>query len=120
MGAVRKFIGGRYIRRPCFDFEWKRTDDRRFTKVLANFLTRRFAVQSLTNLGNGIGVLQIKSDIETRSRSIKLLTMALNKLSIDKVDLTNKRVLIRYIFLNSILLNFNSIYNYRVKRNNTS
>ncbi|XP_015430272.1 PREDICTED: phosphoglycerate kinase isoform X2 [Dufourea novaeangliae] len=99
MRATRKFIRGRYIRRPCFDFaESKCFDDRRFQNVLENFVTSCSTEQRLSKLESITDTLQVKGEIISKPIHINCRIMALNKLSIDKVDLTDKRVLIRVDF----------------------
>lgn len=99
MRLVRKVLRGRCIRRPCFDFvEPKRNDDRRYSKTVQSFVSNYSAKQSGLKLGNHNNAFPVICNIVSNSTCSKFKGMALNKLSIDKVDLTDKRVLIRYNF----------------------
>lgn len=111
--VLRKIIGGRHIRRPYFDFGLPTCPDFKISRLhLPNggepreyvnyFVNRKFirslVPDSIPSLFHNIVV----------NRAIKKSTviMALNKLSIDKVDLTDKRVLIRYVFPNEKLMKY--------------
>lgn len=84
--ALQRITGGRHARRPCFDFgtltrDSNSSSDERLRDVtLARLVTP--------------GALFFK-DIRIAREST--IAMALNKLSIDKVELADKRVLIRYV-----------------------
>ncbi|CAK9832030.1 Phosphoglycerate kinase [Anthophora retusa] len=89
-------LRGRCIRRPYFDFaESKFNHGRRYSKVEENFTSNWYIVQSVLKLRNGNNTLSLIRKVATHSKS---KAMALNKLSIDKVDLADKRVLIRVDF----------------------
>lgn len=94
MRIVQKFLRGRCILRPCFDFVETKCVDRKYSKVIKSFTNRNIEQTTLTlrNINNTFLVLSTIIPSLTYSTS---KGMALNKLSIDKVDLTDKRVLIR-------------------------
>lgn len=94
MRIVQKFLRGRCILRPCFDFVETKYVDRKYSKVIKSFTNRNIEQTTLTlrNINNTFLVLSTIIPSLTYSTS---KGMALNKLSIDKVDLTDKRVLIR-------------------------
>ncbi|PBC25908.1 Phosphoglycerate kinase [Apis cerana cerana] len=97
MRIVQKFLRGRCILRPCFDFVETKCVDRKYSKVIKSFTNRNVEQTTLTlrNINNTFLVLSTIIPNLTYSTS---KGMALNKLSIDKVDLTDKRVLIRVDF----------------------
>ena len=98
MRLVHKVLRGRCIRRPCFDFaEPRRNDDSGYSKTAQSFVNYS-AKQSGLKLKNDNNAFPVICDIVSNSTCSKFKGMALNKLSIDKVDLTDKRVLIRYNF----------------------
>lgn len=93
MCALLKFYRGRHFRRPLFDLV-----------ILCH--TRRNLIipcQLNCNLKNSSNfpfihynlLSRIFVSVKNNNRQLNSTKMALNKLSIDKVDLTGKRVLIR-------------------------
>ncbi|CAK9796847.1 Phosphoglycerate kinase [Anthophora plagiata] len=89
-------LRGRCLRRPYFDFvESKFNHGRRYSKVEENFTSNWYIVQSALKLRNSNNTLSLIRKVATHSKS---KAMAFNKLSIDKVDLADKRVLIRVDF----------------------
>ncbi|KAG5327714.1 PGK kinase, partial [Pseudoatta argentina] len=97
--ALQRITGGRHARRPCFDFETPTY------RGLASSSCGR--LRDITYLvGKGLATLIISGGTRLFSRDITLNgiirentdIMALNKLSIDKVELADKRVLIRVDF----------------------
>lgn len=103
--VLRKFTGGRHARRPCFDFGIQTQIRRDFISPRLDLLNRSQLrdvtypinkdLTSLVTTGNIRLLFKNLAASRTTKRSI---VMALNKLSIDKVELTDKRVLIRYVF----------------------
>jgi len=97
--ALQRITGGRHTRRPCFDFEMPTYRD------LASSSCGRFCDVTCL-IGKGLTRLVISSDTRLFSKNIALngvirentIAMAFNKLSIDKVELADKRVLIRYVY----------------------
>ncbi|KAL2724814.1 phosphoglycerate kinase [Vespula maculifrons] len=94
MRAIQKLIGCRYARRPFFDF------GERISHYTRHLTASRGTVCYFVKLPKSDQNLRItKVDkVEKRRVNTKNLKMALNKLSIDKVDLANKRVLMRVDF----------------------
>lgn len=94
MRIVQKFLRGRCILRPYFDFVETKCIERKYSKVIESFTNRNIkqTTSTLRNINNTFLVLNTIIPSLTYSTS---KGMALNKLSIDKVDLTDKRVLIR-------------------------
>lgn len=108
--VLRRITGGRHIRRPCFDFGPSTCHDFKFSRLYllnggelrecVNYsfnrtLTRFLVLDSIPLFFHNI--------IINRTIRRSTVVMALNKLSIDKVDLTDKKVLIRYVFLDKKL-----------------
>lgn len=108
--ARRSCLGCRYARRPCFDFaESKHIDGRRSWKeviVSTRNWSKWLSTESSLSLRNVADIKRIKRDIISKPVYLKSKVMALNKLSIDKVDLTNKRILIRYLHEYVFLIHF--------------
>lgn len=101
--------GGRCVRRPSFDFvESIGVADKTSSRVAENCARRwftQFAVSSWRNSRNVAGRPRAKHRIVAAiSRSKTGIMTTLNKLSIDKVDVTGKRVLIRYIYIYLFLI----------------
>ncbi|XP_017883685.1 phosphoglycerate kinase isoform X1 [Ceratina calcarata] len=98
--TIKKVLRGRCVRRPCFDFAESRYDnDTSYSRIVKNSISSWNAVQSslkLTQDDNALFV--VTPNIISRTIHHSSEIMALNKLSIDKVDLANKRVLIRVDF----------------------
>ena len=95
--------GGRCVRRPSFDFaESTRVADKTSSRVAENCARRwftQFTVSSWRKSGNVAETPRAEQKIVAAiSRSNTGAMTTLNKLSIDKVDLTGKRVLIRVDF----------------------
>lgn len=89
--------GCRYVRRPFFDFGKISYRETKCVNVFREFHQYWFHLNLLNKNINNIvqhspTVYDIKGKFEPNQQYSK---MALNKLSIDKVDLTDKRVLIR-------------------------
>lgn len=110
--ATQNLLGGRCVRRPFFDFvESRHNNDQRYSKVadsVIGFAYTRHITRSAFKFDNGINILPFIRKIVSRSIYSTSRTMALNKLSIDKVDLTDKRVLIRYIPFFTLLIHSSS------------
>lgn len=90
--ALQGIAGGRHARRPCFDFETPTCRDslnigrlHDITCPVDKGLARLVSPGS-THIFKDIGIARVST-----------IVMALNKLSINKVELENKRVLIRYV-----------------------
>lgn len=104
--ALRKFTGGRHTRRPCFDFGTQTRIRRDFVSSprldLSNGNQLRDVTypinKDLTNLVTTGNICLLFRNLAAKRTIKKSIVMALNKLSIDKVELTDKRVLIRYVF----------------------
>lgn len=101
--VLRKITGGRHLRRPCFDFGTRIRRD--FISSSRLDLSNRSQLRDVTYLINkDLTSLVISDNIRLLFRNLaskttrRSIVMALNKLSIDKVELTDKRVLIRYVF----------------------
>lgn len=110
-------IGGRHIRRPYFDFGLQTCRNFKFSRsYLPNGgglreyvtcsvdrrLTRFLVFDSIPSLFQNI--------IINRTVKKSTVAMALNKLSIDKIELTDKRVLIRYVFSDKNLMKYKRSY----------
>lgn len=106
--VLRKITGGRHARRPCFDFATQARPRRDFNSSTQLDLFNRNKSQlrdvtcpinkPLTCLVTPDNIRFLFRNIVTSKTTRRNIVMALNKLSIDKVDLTDKRVLIRYVF----------------------
>lgn len=103
--VLRKITGGRHVRRPCFDFGTQIRRD--FISSSRLDLSNRSQLRDVTYLINkdltslvifGNIRLLFRNLAASRTTKRNIVVMALNKLSIDKVELTDKRVLIRYVF----------------------
>lgn len=101
--ALRRITGGRHIRRPCFDFgaptclELSRLDllNSRQLRDITCLVNKGFAkFPAISKINSQIRHIAINNENIEQSR----IAMALNKLSIDKVELADKRVLVRYVF----------------------
>lgn len=95
--ALQRITGGRHARRPCFDFGTPT-----YRGLNSSNGGRLRDVTCL--VGKGLARLVTLDDTRLFSRDIAVngatsyentIIMALNKLSIDKVELADKRVLIR-------------------------
>lgn len=104
--ALRKFTGSRLTRRPCFDFGTQTRIRRDFVSSprldLSNGNQLRDVTypinKDLTNLVTTGNICLLFRNLAAKRTIKKSIVMALNKLSIDKVELTDKRVLIRVDF----------------------
>lgn len=106
--CVQKLLRGRCIPRPCFDIaKSERNDVKSYAKVVGNFRNSWCPIRNALTLrhSDNVFLLGTPETVPTATYSASS-TMALNKLSIDKVDLTNKRVLIRYVPLHCISSSF--------------
>ena len=103
MISVASLAWCRHLRRPSFDIG-----------LLFNQIVRSRAVVNLIDSDNCLSkfctTVKLSSNNKIVIRGVNAqffsTTMALNKLSIDKVDLAGKRVLIRYVSHHSINLRF--------------
>lgn len=88
--ALQGIVGGRHARRPCFDFGTPtyHSLDSSSIERLHDVLVGKGLTKFITPSGTHIFFKDI-----ARKNTI----MAFNKLSIDKVELADKRVLIRYV-----------------------
>lgn len=102
--VLRRITGSRHVRRPYFDFG---TSIRRDFKSFPWLdLSNRNQLRDVTcPINKDLTSLITPSNFRFLFRNIAAdritknsILMALNKLSIDKVELTDKRVLIRYVF----------------------
>lgn len=91
--ALQGIAGGRHARRPCFDFGTRRDSDSSniwrlhdVTCPVDKGLARLVSPGSTRTFFKNTGIARVST-----------VVMALNKLSIDKVELADKRVLIRYV-----------------------
>lgn len=94
--ALQGITGGRHARRPCFDFgtsTYRGLDSPRDGQLRD---VTCLVGKGLARLVSPGGTRLFFRDIGTARESI--FAMALNKLSIDKVELADKRVLIRYVY----------------------
>lgn len=103
--VLRRITGGRHARRPCCDFGIPtRRDFNSSTRLdLSNRSQLRDVTcpinKHLTSLVTPDNIRFLFKNIATsRTTRRSIVAMALNKLSIDKVELTDKRVLVRYVF----------------------
>lgn len=97
--ALLKITGGRHARRPCFDFgtpTYHGSDSSNGSRLSdVTCLVGKGLVRLVTPGGTRFFFRDIAANQITRESTI---AMALNKLSIDKVELADKRVLIRYVY----------------------
>ncbi|KAK2587008.1 hypothetical protein KPH14_010975 [Odynerus spinipes] len=99
MRAIRKLIRCRYAQRPSFDFGERIICDTRHSTASEGIVSYYSVGQNWSELANTTWNLRISErEVKTGTISLKSTGMALNKLSIDKVDLTDKRVLMRVDF----------------------
>lgn len=101
--VLRKITGGRHARRPCFDFGAQiRRDFISSPLDLSNRSQLRDVIyllnKDLPNLVISSNIRLLFRNLASKTTKRSIIVMALNKLSIDKVELTDKRVLIRYVF----------------------
>lgn len=102
--VLRRITGSRHVRRPCFDFGTSiRRDFKSFPWLdLSNRNQLRDITcpinKDLTSLVTPSNFCFFFRNIAAGRTTKRSIVMALNKLSIDKVELTDKRVLIRYVF----------------------
>jgi len=99
--ALRRITGGRHIRRPCVDFD---TLTYRDFKCLCLDLSNGHQLHDITySINKSLTKFPLVNNVKFLFRNIAIdkrnkITMAFNKLSIDKVELADKRVLTRYVF----------------------
>lgn len=97
MRAVRCLVGGRHLRRPSFDIGGSSGEIARPSLLLlVNLIEGHDGFETSSRhrpvVSHTLGEDNIRVENAQSSGAKK---MALNKLSIDKVDITGKRVLIR-------------------------
>ena len=98
--ALQRITGGRHTRRPCFDFG---TPIRGFKFSRLDLPNNGRLWDVTCSVNKGLRKITFSNshfffeDSVINKVTKKSIAMALNKLSIDKVDLTDKRVLIRYV-----------------------
>jgi len=99
--ALRRVTGGRHIQRPCVDFGISTYRDFKYSYLDLSKSHQLYDISYSINkdltkfpLVNNTKFLFRNIAIDNRNR----VTMALNKLSIDKIELADKRVLMRYVF----------------------
>lgn len=91
--ALQRIAGGRHARRPCFDFGTPTYRGSDWSSDVTGLV-----VKGLARLVTPGGARLFSRDIAANAvRKEHTIVMALNKLSIDKVELADKRVLIRYV-----------------------
>lgn len=99
--ALQGITGSRHTRRPCFDIG-RLTRDFKFSRLLNDGRLHDVSYSVNKRLIRGFISGDIPVFLENtalnKTTEKNTVVMALNKLSIDKVDLTDKRVLIRYVF----------------------
>lgn len=107
--VLRRITGGRHARRPCCDFGIPTPTHHDFNSSTRLDLSNRSQLRDVTcpiNNESHLTSLVTPDNIRFLFRNIatsrttrrSIVAMALNKLSIDKVELTDKRVLVRYVF----------------------
>lgn len=104
--ALQRITGGRHARRPCFDFG---TPIRGFRFLRSDLSSNSRLCDGAYSVDKDLRRITFSNshfffkDTVINKITKKSIVMALNKLSIDKVDLTDKRVLVRYVFHDNIL-----------------
>jgi hypothetical protein len=98
--ALRRVTGGRHIQRPCIDFG---TSTYRDFKCSRLDLSKSRLHDITYSINKDLTKFPLLNNVKFLFRNIAIdnrnkITMALNKLSIDKVELADKRVLMRYVF----------------------
>lgn len=91
MRVIQKLVGCRYVRRPFFDFGERISHYTRHSTASEGIVPCYFV--KLTKSDPNLRIIKVERE-GIKTKDVK---MALNKLSIDKVDLADKRVLMRYI-----------------------
>lgn len=113
MRALEKLMRGRYLRRPLFDIHKIAYQTSKLSSSsLVNSIIRHVNPFNYQRYVVTAGDYPTASYFINRSNyCLGRNVMALNKLSIDKVDLTGKRVLIRYRRVTHFFLPFNYKFN---------
>lgn len=94
MCALNKICRGRHFKRPLFDLVIL-CHTRRGLITTGNSLHCKLKNSSQFSFVKANLLSENCASVETNNNRFHSIKMALNKLSIDKVDLTGKRVLIR-------------------------